>query len=886
VPRHAVALLVAVVAIAALSATALAAASAPVAAASAHTRGSGRQHTGVGRLRASGRPDRVLVDPNRGGPGSASSGPRRVFSDPALLFGLGASAGPFGFSPAAAGSALVGSAPVGKGPDFTAVDPATHTLYVTNGSNEDGDPHGGNTVSVIDTRHCQAADVSSCKGPWPTLTVGSDPNADPSGLAIDQQTDTLYVANGNNGGNNVAVFDGATCNAETSAGCGQTPAMVPVGMGPVVIFDDPANQTVYVVDGAGDDLSMLGTATCNATDLAGCPTTPPPTVTLPGEVTAGTVDLSTHTVYVTVCADAVFGCPAGSDGVSVFDASTCNATVQSGCGQLGLIPTAVAPYGAQVDAANQTLYAASAASYPTISAFDLRHCNAANLAGCASDTPGTVTPPGAGAGFGVAVWVAVDPANHTVYMTSQKDDAVIVVNANVCNGSDLAGCATLHPPEIHTGSDPEILTLDPDTQTLYTANQDDNDVSVIAATQCDAQTTSGCRQRVPEAPISGSVTVDPAVATLYVANGGNTVAMLNASRCNANSSAGCAAPRTVKVGTDAAAVAIDPATHTVYVANGGVGNSGTVSVFGDRKCNATDQAGCRSHRARTCPKSGRRSERQRSCRQIAVSTLHVPEGNPVDLAVNPSTDTIYVATITRGGGPNLISVFNGRTCNASTRRGCRQKPANVRTGEDNNGASTESVAVNSKTNTIYATSGDSTGSPSFGDSVYMIDGSTCDATHRTGCAKRPATISLGSKPPFGDANPFGITVDQATDTIYTANLWDGEGPGTVSVINGATCNAQTSSGCDQTPATAPAGFGTIGIALDPTTNQIYAINLEDTSVTTINGNTCNATNHTSCNDNQTSATVGDYPGSISLDPKVNTAYVSDNEGISLMPLTP
>ena len=147
------------------------------------------------------------------------------------------------------GSALVGSAPVGNGPDFTADDPATRTLYVTNGFNENGNPDGGNTVSVIDERHCRADDVSRCKGPWPTLTVGSDPNADPSAVAIDQQTDTLYVADSND--NTVAVFNGATCNAETSAGCGQTPAMVPVGRPPVAIFDDPANHTVYIPNAIG-----------------------------------------------------------------------------------------------------------------------------------------------------------------------------------------------------------------------------------------------------------------------------------------------------------------------------------------------------------------------------------------------------------------------------------------------------------------------------------------------------------------------------------------------------------------------------------------------------------------------------------------------------------
>ena len=92
-----------------------------------------------------------------------------------------------------------------------AVDPATHTIYVANGFNANGQPGGGDTVSVIDGRHCQADDVSRCKGPWPTITVGTDPNADPSGSRSTRQTDTLYVSG--LGDNTVAVFNGATCNA-------------------------------------------------------------------------------------------------------------------------------------------------------------------------------------------------------------------------------------------------------------------------------------------------------------------------------------------------------------------------------------------------------------------------------------------------------------------------------------------------------------------------------------------------------------------------------------------------------------------------------------------------------------------------------------------------
>jgi DNA-binding beta-propeller fold protein YncE len=122
-------------------------------------------------------------------------------------------------------------------------------------------------------------------------------------------------------------------------------------------------------------------------------------------------------------------------------------------------------------------------------------------------------------------------------------------------------------------------------------------------------------------------------------------------------------------------------------------------------------------------------------------------------------------------------------------QGCGQKPSHAATGNDGHGASTESVAVNPATNTIYATS-DTTGSPNFfGHTVYVIDGPTGDAANTTGCSNPPATLSVGSDPIFGDANPFGIAVDQATDTIYTANISNGEGPGTISIINGNVCNA-------------------------------------------------------------------------------------------------
>ena len=57
----------------------------------------------------------------------------------------------------------------------------------------------------------------------------------------------------------------------------------------------------------------------------------------------------------------------------------------------------------------------------------------------------------------------------------------------------------------------------------------------------------------------------------------------------------------------------------------------------------------------------------------------------------------------------------------------------------------------------------------------MINGAICDAANTTGCGQTPATVTIAASPPVG-SNPSGIAVDQATDTIYTANIADGETP--------------------------------------------------------------------------------------------------------------
>ena len=173
------------------------------------------------------------------------------------------------------GSALVGSAPVGNGPSTLAINRDTHTIYVANGNNDAGGSAGGNTVSVIDARHCHAQDVSRCKGPWPTITVGNLP----SGIAIDKRTDTVYVTNFDD--DTVSVFNGATCNAIVSSGCGQIAREGPGG-----VAADPDLRRPGQPHRVRRELRRLLRSqhhrlddrqrTCNATDLTACPTTAAP----------------------------------------------------------------------------------------------------------------------------------------------------------------------------------------------------------------------------------------------------------------------------------------------------------------------------------------------------------------------------------------------------------------------------------------------------------------------------------------------------------------------------------------------------------------------------------------------------------------------------------
>ena len=455
--------------------------------------------------------------------------------------------------------------PVGAGPVAAALDQTTNTIYVAN------DGPGGNgtgkTVSVINGRTCRAADLSGCRHHSPAVTVGSGP----SDLAADPATGTIYVTNANSG--TVSVIDGATCNSQVTSGCTQTPPQIPVGGSPFAVTVDQANHTAYVVNAATNDVSMINIATCNASHLSGCSGQHPPTVAVGTGPAWAAVDQQTHTVY--VANDNAVGSHSFNNGttVSVFDASACNATTQAGCSHQGLITVGTGPIAIAVDAGTNTVYTANIGA-GTVSVIDGRTCDANDLAGCAAQTTGTVTvgqdPNAAG----------LDGSAHTLYVSNTDDDILSVINTGICNGHHQRACSHLTPPTVQAGAEPTGTAVNPATSTLYVPNAIDNDASVIDTMKCNATDIAGCRTQPPVIPLGGppgTAGVNPVTRTVYVANqSAGTVQVINAATCNAHHPGGCHhITATVKVGksgpmgSDPFALAVDQATDTVYVANSG-----------------------------------------------------------------------------------------------------------------------------------------------------------------------------------------------------------------------------------------------------------------------------------------------------------------------------
>lgn len=359
-----------------------------------------------------------------------------------------------------------------------------------------------------------------------------------------------------------------------------------------------------------------------------------------------------------------------------------------------------------------------------------------------------------------------------------------------------ASSASASHPQIPVGGFPTGIALNPATDTIYVGNGNTGTLSLIDGQRCNASTARGCRSRVT-AVTAGvdpvGIAVDSGTGTLYVANASGTVAVVDGRRCNAGDTSRCGArPATVRVGLNPQFLAVDEKTHTVYVANSG---ADTVSVIDARACNARRTAGCK-----------------------VVATVKAG-ALPFTLAVNDVTGTLYVADL----GTGTVSVLDASRCNAINVSGCGRRPATVQVGAFPGG-----IALDSRTNTVYVTG-------QVTNDVWVIDGRTCNARVPSGCTRRPARVAAGP-------GARGIALNERTDTIYVANT----AVGTVSVIDGSSCNATVHRGCRRSAPQAPVGISPRRVVVDEATNTVYVTNAGSNSVTMLNGRTCNGRVHRGC----------------------------------------
>jgi YVTN family beta-propeller protein len=193
-------------------------------------------------------------------------------------------------------------------------------------------------------------------------------------------------------------------------------------------------------------------------------------------------------------------------------------------------------------------------------------------------------------------------------------------------------------------------------------------------------------------------------------------------------------------------------------------------------------------------------------------TATVDVGNGPDaVAVNPTTDTIYVAN-----GDGTLSVIDGATNDVTS----------VTLGGYLSG-----VAVDPSTNTVYV-------ADSTDNQLYVVNGST----------NAVSTIAVGS-------GPDAVAVDPATDTVYTTN----GGDDSVSVVRAATDSVATISDVGDSPN---------AVAVDPTTDTIYVTNNTD-------GGTLDVISGASDTITATNDNVGPKASGVAVDPVTDTIYVTD-----------
>jgi DNA-binding beta-propeller fold protein YncE len=674
--------------------------------------------------------------------------------------------------------------------------------------------------------------------------------------AVNPETHTLYVpiqcrtagCVTNKPSHEVDVINTATCNASITSDCAVVGRARVAGFALAAAVDE-RTDTIYVAIGEGF-VSVVDGATCNATDTSGC-STPLATIHTGGFDVDDVFNPITRTLYVVS--------PAGS--VFVIGVAGCNAETTKGCGEpVKVVKDDAGPAGVDVDIATDSVYAVNNGTGDgnTVTMIDGATCNGSDGSGCGH--PRTIT---VGSG---AFWPAVDQDTDTIYVTNGNDDTISVINGARCNSENTSGCASV-PPTVPLGASPGFAAVDDSVHTVFTLNPDDDTLSVINTRMCRGTDTSGCAATPPTAQagsnhgpgytgLPGTMVLLPHTDTAYVVNvgGENRVSVITLATCNAATNPiyagnlnlpeidvidgatcnvanqdGCAPVAEIPMKAPQANLGSgDATTHTLYASD----ESGSLAVIDTAACNAQHTGGCaRAVKAR-----------------IPIGAY---PGPPV---VNTATRTVYLPY---GDDANRIAVVDVADCTAEVTSGCAQTPAVVNVADY-----TPFVAVSTKADAVYATG-------LAGDTVDVINGATCNGADHSGCGHIAATATVGP-------GAFGVAVDDATNSVYVSNGDDfGYGPGTLSVIDSATCNGTDTAGCAGTSPSIDIGRAPSTVVVDTLTDTVYVADPGSDGVSVVDGATCNAELTSGCTRPAPEQAVGVGPFGLGVNQATNTVYAMD-----------
>ncbi|WP_158302191.1 S-layer homology domain-containing protein [Paenibacillus mesophilus] len=424
----------------------------------------------------------------------------------------------------------------------------------------------------------------------------------------------------------------------------------------------------------------------------------------------------------------------------------------------------------------------------------------------------------------------VNPVTNQIYIANEQDSSITVVDG-----------ATRETKTIITMSHPTAIAVNAVTNKIYVTHLDHDKVSVIDGAGLVTDMID-----VGDGPID--IAVNAVTNKIYVANiNSDNVTVID----GADNST-----ETVAAGDEPYRISVHAGTNKIYVANI---NGDNVTVI-DGAGNSTNlvTVGSLPYAIEVNPITNKIYVANQGGNSVTIidgadnSTETVVAGvSPTHIAVNPVTNKIYVTnqggnsvtvingadnsteTVAAGNGPRLLTVnsvtnkiyvANYLGDNITVIDGADNSTKTIATGDGPYG-----IVVNPVTNQIYVAN-------HLSDTVTVIDG----ADHMTD------TVAAGDR-------PFGIAVNAVTNKIYISNFFSN----TVTVIDGA----------DNTIETVAAG-SSYSVAVNEVTNKIYVANYYDNTVTVIDGA-----------DNSTEIVeVGDAPFDIAVNPITNKIYVTNQSG--------